>query len=236
MGVCESHAGCRRDNVLIIKINMTLQWFYENAVDIGDSIGIDEVGRGPLAGPVVSVAFWISAAIAEKLEANRSVLPVRDSKKLSHRQRQRVVNWINEQSPDFVKYAVGCASVDEIDSINILHAALLSMKRAYSNLRMEDKSFILVDGNTAPDFLNNSITVKTIIKGDAKVLNISLASIIAKEYRDSLMKDLAKDFPLYGWQTNVGYGTKEHLEAIRKFGITQHHRKSFAPVRKCAIK
>ena len=213
---------------------MTLQWFSDNNIDIENCIGIDEVGRGPLAGPVVSAAVWISHELAEELEANKTTLPVRDSKKLSHLQRKRLIEWLERQSKDSIRYAVGIASVNEIDSMNILHAALLSMKRAYENLAVV-KDFILVDGNAAPTFSDKNLIVKTIVKGDAKVMAISLASIIAKEYRDSLMRDLAKDFPQYGWQTNVGYGTKEHLEAVRKFGITVHHRKSFAPIRECTF-
>ena len=228
MGIRKSYVRCFFDNVL----KMTLQWFHDNDIDIENCIGIDEVGRGPLAGPVVSAAVWISRNIVEELEANKSTLPVRDSKKLSHLQRIRLIDWLKQQSASSVRYAIGCASVEEIDRMNILHAALLSMRRAYDNLGIA-KCIVLVDGNATPDFSDQNLLVKPIIKGDAKVMTISLASIIAKEYRDSLMQDLAKDFPQYGWQTNVGYGTKEHMEAMREFGITVHHRKSFAPVREC---
>lgn len=213
---------------------MMLQWFHDNNLAIEDCVGIDEVGRGPLAGPVVSAAVWISRKFAEELEANNEALPVRDSKKLSHLQRKHLLDYLEKQSENSVRYAVGCASVNEIDSMNILHAALLSMTRAYENLGIK-KSIILVDGNTAPTFSDKNLIIKPIIKGDAKVMTISLASIIAKEYRDSLMRDLSKDFSQYGWQTNVGYGTKKHLEAIKKFGVTIHHRKSFAPVRDCTL-
>ena len=231
MGIRKSYAGCVGNNVLE---KMTLQWFCDNNIDIENCVGLDEVGRGPLAGPVVSAAVWISHNLAEELEAKKTTLPVRDSKKLSHLQRKRLIDWLERQSSELVRYAIGAASVEEIDSINILHAALLSMKRAYENLNLS-KGTILVDGNAAPVFSDKNLLVKPIIKGDAKVLTISLASIIAKEYRDSLMQNLAKDFPQYGWQTNVGYGTKEHLDAIRKFGITVYHRKSFAPVRECNL-
>lgn len=215
---------------------MTLSWYASNNTDIEDSIGIDEVGRGPLAGPVISSAVWICSNLARFLEENNRVFPVRDSKKMTHLQRARVVSWINQQSHNLIRYSIGFASVEEIDELNILRASLLSMKRAYDSLGIK-KSIILVDGNIAPDFDDcDEIDVKTIVGGDSKVLSISLASIIAKEYRDNLMRKLAKDFPQYKWNTNVGYGSKAHLEAISKFGITCHHRKSFSPISNILLK
>lgn len=215
---------------------MTLSWYASNNTDIEDSIGIDEVGRGPLAGPVISSAVWICSNLARFLKENNRVFPVRDSKKMTHLQRARVVSWINQQSHNLIRYSIGFASVEEIDELNILRASLLSMKRAYDSLGIK-KSIILVDGNIAPDFDDcDEIDVKTIVGGDSKVLSISLASIIAKEYRDNLMRKLAKDFPQYKWNTNVGYGSKAHLEAISKFGITCHHRKSFSPISNILLK
>ena len=215
---------------------MTLSWYASNNIDIEDSIGIDEVGRGPLAGPVISSAVWICSNLARFLEENSRVFPVRDSKKMTILQRSKVVNWINQQSHNSIRYSIGFASVEEIDELNILRASLLSMKRAYDSVGIK-KNTILVDGNIAPDFDNcNEIDVKTIVGGDSKVLSISLASIIAKEYRDNLMRKLAKDFPQYKWNTNVGYGSKAHLEAISKFGITCHHRKSFSPISNILLK
>lgn len=218
---------------------MTLQWFSENGINVNSAVGIDEVGRGPLAGPVVAAAAWISKDLAKELESRSKDLPVRDSKKLSHKQRQKLLEWIGQQPISDVKYGIGYASVEEIDGINILKATMLAMKRAYSALQNNGFSInrptILVDGNAIPDISGKSFDIRAVIKGDAKVLSISLASIIAKEYRDTIMVNLSKDFPQYGWQTNVGYGTKAHLDAIREFGITQHHRKSFAPVRACVI-
>lgn len=219
---------------------MNLQWYMSNGVDIDNSVGIDEVGRGPLAGPVVSAAVWICSDLANFLEKNSLTLPVRDSKKMSILQRSKVLNWINKQSYNDIRYSIGFASVEEIDELNILQASLLSMKRAYDSLGIQ-KNTVLIDGNIAPDFDNmnsdcddnKKFDVKTVVSGDAKVMSISLASIIAKEYRDNLMKKLAKDFPEYKWNTNVGYGSKAHLNAISKFGISCHHRKSFAPIAAC---
>ncbi len=215
---------------------MTLSWYASNNINIEDSIGIDEVGRGPLAGPVISSAVWICSNLARFLEENSRALPVRDSKKMTILQRSKVVNWINQQSHNSIHYSIGFASVEEIDELNILRASLLSMKRAYNSLGIK-KNNILIDGNIAPNFDDcNEIDVKTIIGGDSKVLSISLASIIAKEYRDSHMRKLAKDFPQYQWNTNMGYGSKAHLEAISNFGITCHHRKSFSPISNILLK
>jgi ribonuclease HII len=208
-----------------------LHWYTENNIDIDKSIGIDEVGRGPLAGPVISSAVWISQDAASFIKENESNIPVRDSKKTTKIQRRKVVDWVKKYDPNYIKYSIGSASVEEIDNINILNATMLSMRRAYETLNMKDdiaeiNMTVLVDGNKVPE-LGNVKNVKAVIKGDDKVLAISLASIIAKEYRDKLMIELSKEFPQYSWDTNVGYGSKAHLDAIDKFGITTHHRKSF---------
>jgi ribonuclease HII len=219
---------------------MYLSWYYEHGVDVEDSVGIDEVGRGPLAGPVVSAAVWISHDLAVAIEKNTSHLPVRDSKKMTRKQRAYFMIWLEDQDPSSIRYAIGSSSVDEIDNMNILNASLLSMSRAYDALAI-NVGIALVDGNVAPALSNNSANavdiredartnVMAIIKGDDKVLSISIASIIAKEYRDSLMRKLAEEYPQYCWHTNVGYGSKAHLQAIYEFGATPHHRKSFAPI------
>jgi ribonuclease HII len=225
---------------------MSLEWYEANGIDIDDSIGIDEVGRGPLAGPVISAAVWICQDLAAHIEGIG--MRVRDSKKMTHNQRALLVKWINAQSIDSIRYSIGFASVQEIDGMNILNAAMLSMKRAHESLGLQ-KGIVLVDGNTAPNIggksaacqaknpehdknIDQKITVKTIVRGDEKVLSISIASIIAKEYRDSLMRKLSEEFPNYNWDKNAGYGTKAHLQAIHEFGITDHHRKSFAPISK----
>jgi ribonuclease HII len=200
---------------------MNLGWYEENAVPIANSVGVDEVGRGPLAGPVVAAVVWISREVAVELE--KSGLVVRDSKKMTANQRKKVVDWINARSTSDAKYSVALASAEEIDEINILKATLLAMERAYQSLPLSSAAIALIDGNKAPNVPN----ARTIVKGDDKVPSISLASIMAKEYRDDLMRKLAREFPEYGWETNVGYGTAKHIEAIRKFGLTPLHRKTF---------
>jgi ribonuclease HII len=201
-------------------------WYLENGISPNDCIGIDEVGRGPLAGPVVTSAVWISEegiALIEKDEMN-----VRDSKKLSHKQRKKILSWLDKQPENILKYSIAMASVEEIDSLNILQATFLAMQRAYSSLNLV-KPLTLIDGNKAPELKNTQ--VRTIVKGDDTVMSIALASIIAKEYRDNLMKELDKKYPQYGWNTNVGYGSQQHICAIFQYGATPHHRKTFAPVK-----
>ena len=178
--------------------------------------GVDEVGRGCLAGPVVS------AAVILKEDINLDIL--KDSKKISFKKRIEVSEHIKSHSI----YAFGLASVDEILDLNILQASLLSMKRAIEKLTIKPE-LTLIDGNFAPSGLKNC---KTIINGDEKIKVISAASIIAKVYRDKLMIKLSEEFSNYAWESNFGYGTKAHLEGLKKFGITLHHRKGFKPVHK----
>lgn len=206
-------------------------WYVENGINIADSVGIDEVGRGPLAGPVVTAAVWIDEVGVNMLKD--SGLTVRDSKKMTAVARQKIVDWVRMISEKFsnsgehVKVSIAEASVEEIDSLNILQAAMLAMQRAYEALEIPVK-FVLIDGNRSPDISQGQ--VRTIVKGDDIVLGISLASIIAKQYRDNLMRRLAEKYPQYGWDANVGYGTKNHIHAIYEFGVTEHHRKSFSPM------
>ena len=178
--------------------------------------GVDEVGRGCLAGPVVSAAVILKEGINLNL--------LKDSKKITFKKRIEISNHIKLNSI----YAVGMASVEEILKINILQAALLSMKRAIDQLSIKPE-LILIDGNFAPKGLKN---FKTIINGDEKIKSISAASIIAKVYRDKLMIKLSEKFQNYAWERNFGYGTKAHLEGLKKFGITSHHRKGFKPIHK----
>ena len=178
--------------------------------------GVDEVGRGCLAGPVVS------SAVVLKETVNISML--KDSKKISFKKRIEIAEHIKLNSI----YAIGTASVEEILKINILQATLLSMKRAIDQLSVKPE-LILIDGNFAPKGLTN---FKTIINGDEKVKSISAASIIAKVYRDQLMIRLSEKFQNYAWERNFGYGTKAHIEGLKKFGITTHHRKGFKPIHK----
>ena len=178
--------------------------------------GVDEVGRGCLAGPVVSAAVILKKGINLKL--------LKDSKKITFRKRENISEHIKENS----YFAIGLATVEEILKLNILHASLLSMKRAINQLMIKP-DITLIDGNFAPTGIKN---FKTIINGDEKVKAISAASIIAKVYRDRLMIKLSKKFSNYAWDRNFGYGTKAHLKGLKKFGITAHHRKDFKPVHK----
>ena len=178
--------------------------------------GVDEVGRGCLAGPVVS------AAVVLKKSINLNLL--KDSKKISFNKREEVSEHIKKNS----YYALGIASVEEILNLNILQASLLSMKRAIEKLEIKP-GITLIDGNFAPRGLKN---YKTIINGDEKIKVISAASIIAKVYRDNFMIRLSKKFSNYAWDRNFGYGTKAHFEGLKKFGVTAHHRKGFKPIHK----
>ncbi len=178
-------------------------------------VGIDEAGRGPLAGPVVASAV----IMPNKIEG------IDDSKKLSAKKRTLLYHKIMSMC----RVGIGIASVVEIDRINILNATLVAMKRAYQNLGCY-ADLVLIDGNKAPELPCKEI--KTIIGGDAIEPAISAASIIAKVTRDNIMQELHKEFPYYHWQKNAGYGTKEHLTAITNHGISKHHRSSFAPIKK----
>ena len=178
--------------------------------------GVDEVGRGCLAGPVVSAAVVLRDGINFKL--------LKDSKKITFNKRELISQHIRENSC----FSIGVASVEEILRLNILNASLLSMKRAIDKLVVKP-NMTLIDGNFAPKGIKN---YKTIINGDEKVKVISAASIVAKVYRDNLMIKLSEKFSNYAWERNFGYGTKAHLEGLKKFGVTIHHRKGFKPVHK----
>ena len=176
--------------------------------------GVDEVGRGPLAGPVVAAAVII--------DINNIPNGINDSKRLSKKKREEISNEIIKYSI----YSIAEASVEEIDQINILQASLLAMKRAIEGLSKKPRT-VLVDGKFKP---KTNLPTHTIVKGDSKSLAIAASSIVAKVYRDNLMTDLSKKYPEYLWNKNAGYGTKEHLLAIKKCGITPIHRKSFKPI------
>lgn len=177
--------------------------------------GVDEAGRGPLAGPVVAAAVIF--------KRDKPIAHVRDSKKLSEHQRTQLQEIIKKEA---LCWAIGSASVEEIDSLNILQATFLAMKRAVDALS-PSPDFILVDGNRLPRWNYRS---EPIIGGDDIIPEISAASILAKTYRDSLMMEYAKQYPMYGFEHHMGYGTKEHLEALRKYGACEIHRKTFKPV------
>ena len=181
-------------------------------------IGIDEVGRGPLAGPVVSAAV--------RLSKNFNITELNDSKKLSKSKREEVYNLIINKC----EYQLGISNVEEIDKLNILQATFLSMRRAINKFKLPSNYKILVDGPWSFDKANKNILPK--IKGDSIYPSIAAASIIAKVYRDNLMLNLSKEYSNYLWERNSGYGTKKHIQAIKLHGITKHHRKSFAPIHK----
>ena len=184
--------------------------------------GIDEVGRGPLAGPVVAAAVILPRPLPPEL-----CDCIQDSKKLSVKKRGIISSLLEEHA----QTAVGVSTVEEIDQINILQATMLAMQRAHKALQT-DIHYALIDGNRAPDL---PCRTQTVIKGDQHSLSIAAASIIAKEYRDQVMADLAKQHPHYGWESNAGYGTKIHMEGMRTYGITPHHRRSFSPVSKIIL-
>jgi ribonuclease HII len=176
-------------------------------------VGVDEAGRGPLAGPVVAAAVILCPDGIPGLD---------DSKKLSAKRRAELETQIKTRC----RWAIGEASVEEIDRINILQATMLAMTRAVEALGVEPAE-VLVDGNRLPRW---RYTARAIIGGDALHPCISAASIIAKEHRDRFMVRMAQDFPGFGWERNMGYGTAQHLAALRQYGPTPLHRTSFAPV------
>ncbi|MBI2790777.1 MAG: ribonuclease HII [Gammaproteobacteria bacterium] len=177
--------------------------------------GVDEVGRGPLAGPVIAVAVIIHP---------KQISGLRDSKKLSEKKRNELSTLIKQNA---VAWAYGFASVIEIDKINILQASLLAMQRAVNNLAVRPDK-VLVDGNRCPYL---EMPSQAIIGGDDTVVQISAASIVAKVIRDYLMTVLDKRYPEYGFAKHKGYGTQDHMVALQKYGATPIHRRSFAPVR-----
>jgi ribonuclease HII len=175
--------------------------------------GVDEAGRGPLAGPVVAAAVILTVPIAG----------LGDSKQLSARARAAAERAIRATA----HVGVGMATVDEIDTLNILRASHLAMVRALAALPLTP-AMVLIDGNLIPRDL--TLPARAIVKGDAKSPSIAAASIIAKETRDRIMVDLAQQHPGYGWDQNAGYPTKSHISAITSLGVTPHHRRSFKPV------
>lgn len=198
-------------------------WSYENECD-GLVAGIDEAGRGPWAGPVIAGAVIFFTKDINPL----LITSLNDSKKLSAKKREMLYTLLEEeQKKGHLCFAIGSADAAEIDEINILQATFNAMRRALANLAKRP-NIALVDGNRAP--VPFDCPVKTIIKGDALSLSISAASIVAKVYRDRLMKDLSLKYPHYGFEKNAGYGTKDHIAGLKKFGITPEHRKSYKPI------
>lgn len=189
----------------------------------GGVCGIDEVGRGPLAGPVIAACAFIPPE-----HVNHAVWrEVNDSKKITAAKREYLFDLIAQRCI----YSVAEASVEEIDTLNIHHATLLAMKRAYEGVKVQGKAefaLALIDGKFAPKLC---CATQTVVKGDSTSLSIAAASILAKVTRDRLMARLHEAHPYYGWANNAGYGTPAHLAGITSHGITIHHRKSFAPCR-----
>ena len=183
--------------------------------------GIDEVGRGCLAGPVFAAAVILNSKINKRF--------LIDSKKIPFKKRIILSRYIKKNSI----YAVGMANVKEINKLNILNASLLAMQRAINKLSVKP-SLVLIDGLFAPKKIK--IKYKTIVKGDMKVPCISAASIVAKVSRDQFMMNKSKKYPMYSWAKNFGYGTKKHLDALKKFGVTKLHRKKFSPIHNILMK
>jgi ribonuclease HII len=193
--------------------------------------GVDEVGRGPLAGPVTAAAvILLPAALPRRL------LRMIDDSKIVPAERRAVIAaelWARAARRDGVIAAIACASAAEIDRLNILQATLLAMVRAVTRLAVAPTA-VLVDGNIVPAAL--PCPGRAVVDGDALCLSIAAASILAKVTRDRLMSRLARRYPAYGWERNVGYGTPEHQAGIAAAGPTRHHRRSFAPIRRFDIK
>ncbi|HGN0868734.1 RNase HII [Providencia alcalifaciens] len=179
--------------------------------------GVDEVGRGPLVGAVVTAAVI--------LDPNNPIAGLADSKKLSEKKREKLFDEIKEKA---LCWCIGRAEPEEIDQLNILHATMLAMQRAVEGLSIQPE-FVLVDGNRCPKLTMPS---QAVVKGDSLVQEISAASILAKVVRDREMVELDKAFPEYGFAKHKGYPTAYHLEKLAEFGATEFHRKSFAPVRR----
>ena len=177
--------------------------------------GVDEVGRGPLAGPVMAVAVI--------LDPDNIPDGLNDSKKLTAKRRDHLADWVQAHCD----WGLGSCSVEEIDDLNIYHAAHLAMVRAVAGLR-QTPDHVLVDGNKIPKGL--ALSAEAIVKGDARSQSIAAASILAKVLRDRIMVDLAQQHPGYGWEVNAGYPTPTHKKALLDLGVTPHHRRSFKPV------
>lgn len=177
--------------------------------------GVDEAGRGPLAGPVVAAAVI--------LDPNNPIEGLADSKKLTAKKREALEPLIKERA---LAWCVAEASVEEIEEINILQATMLAMQRAVAGLQVQP-DFVQVDGNRIPKL---PMMAEAIVKGDAKVQAISAASILAKTHRDAYMMEQAKKYPGYGFENHMGYGTAEHIKAVETFGVLPIHRKTFKPI------
>lgn len=175
--------------------------------------GTDEAGRGCLSGPVVAAAVILPKEFSHPF--------LNDSKQLSEKKREELRPFIEENA---IAYGVSFVWQDEVDKINVLQASITGMHRSIGLLQVQPE-YIIVDGNKFSSY--NEIPYKTIVKGDAKYQSIAAASVLAKTYRDAYMEKIHKEFPMYNWKKNKGYPTKEHRDAIREFGVTKYHRKTF---------
>ncbi|PID58382.1 MAG: ribonuclease HII [Ignavibacteriae bacterium] len=184
--------------------------FYAQGIDV--LVGVDEAGRGPLAGPVVAAAVIFSKDIF--------IEGITDSKKITEKKREQLAEIIKEKA---IEYEYGIIDKDEIDRINILQATLKAIETAVKKLKSK-LDLVLIDGNKT--FITEQ-NIKTIVKGDSKSFSVAAASILAKVKRDEIMIKYSEKYPEYNWQKNKGYGTKEHITAIQKYGITELHRKTF---------
>ena len=184
----------------------------------GTVCGIDEAGRGPLAGPVVAAAVI--------LDPENPIEGLDDSKKLTEKKREALYDEIREKA---LNYCISEITAYRIDQTDILSADLEAMRNAFEQLK-PFSGIVLIDGDVLPEIKLDGI-VKNVIKGDAKSGAIAAASILAKVYRDRKMRELAEEYPGYGWERNMGYPTKEHLEALKRLGVTPHHRQSYGPVK-----
>jgi len=197
-------------------------WIFEdNLSQMGYKFigGVDDAGRGPIAGPVFAACVIFHKKI--------NFPGLRDSKTISHKKREALFKKITLS--EFVSFSVGISTVEEIDRLNILRATQLAMKRAVEKLEIQPDA-LLIDGNIPVDGVN--CFQKTVVKGDAKCMSISAASIIAKVARDRWMNDCASIYPQYNFDIHKGYGTREHFDLLEKFGPCRIHRKTFAPVKK----
>jgi ribonuclease HII len=188
----------------------------------GLTAGVDEAGRGPLAGPVVAAAVI--------LDQRRPIRGIADSKALSAEVREELSLRICDRC---VAWGLGWSDACEIDAINILQATMLAMRRALLALRAHP-AHVIVDGDRCPSLagLAFDCSIEAVVAGDASVSCVGAASIVAKVARDRMMVALAQQFPGYGWETNMGYGTRAHQEGLARFGVTPHHRRSFQPIHK----
>lgn len=184
--------------------------------------GCDEAGRGCLCGPVACAAVILPPDFSSE--------DINDSKQLTALKRERLEPMIKEKA---TAWAVVMVNASEIDKVNILNASIIGMHRAISQLEIRP-SHLIIDGNRFKEYVDECfrpIPHHTVVQGDGKYMSIAAASILAKTARDRYMKEIAKEYPEYGWERNMGYPTKEHLEALRKYGVTPYHRRSYGPVK-----